>query len=120
MPYRDQATVRSWVEEFSGRQPLTTDVTVLEKEFTAGPESGMVVVSLRTASTVTYIQPVIDDGVPHWVVTFEARPDSFDLDSVGVAALAHDLGALACLLDFLQLKTDAALAASVASAAVRV
>ncbi|RZI91857.1 MAG: protein-L-isoaspartate carboxylmethyltransferase [Microbacterium sp.] len=112
MPYRDQATVRAWVEEFSERETLTTDVTVLEKEFTAGPESGMVVVSLRTASTVTYIQPVMEEGLPHWVVTFEARPDSFDLDSAGVAALAHDLGTLARLLEFLQLKTDAILAAA--------
>lgn len=113
MPYRDQATVRAWVDEFSTQEPLTTQVSVLEKEFTAGPESGMVVVSLRTASTVTYIQPVMEENLPHWVVTFEARPESFDLDSAGVAALAHDLGTLARLLDFLQVKTDAVLAASV-------
>ena len=111
MPYRDQATVQSWVEEFARTEPLTTEVSVLEKDFTAGPESGMVVVSLRTASTVTYIQPVHEDGVPHWVVTFEARDQSFDLDAAGLGALAHDLAVLARLVEFLQVKTDAVLAA---------
>ena len=75
MPYRDQATVESWVDEFRHLQPLVTDVSVLEKDFTAGPDSGLVVVSLRTASTVTYIQPVVQDGHPTWVVTFEPRSE---------------------------------------------
>ncbi|GAA5031513.1 protein-L-isoaspartate carboxylmethyltransferase [Microbacterium fluvii] len=111
MPYRDQATVESWVDEFRRREPIATDVSVLEKDFQAGPDSGLVVVSLRTASTVTYIQAVVTDGTPHWVVTFEARPESFDLDAAGVAALAHDLDTLARLCEHLQDKTDAALSA---------
>jgi hypothetical protein len=110
MPYRDQATVQSWVDEFARTEALTTDVSVLEKDFTAGPESGMVVVSLRTASTVTYVQPVIEDGVPHWIVTFEPRDEPLDLDARGVTHLAHDLAVLARLVDYLQLKTDQVLA----------
>ncbi|CAI9387032.1 protein-L-isoaspartate carboxylmethyltransferase [Microbacterium sp. T2.11-28] len=106
MPYRDQATVEGWVDEFRQQENLETAVSVLEKDFTAGPDSGLVVVSLRTASTVTYIQPVVRDGVPTWVVTFEPRHDGFDLDSDGVAALSHDLGTLARLCEFLQRKTD--------------
>lgn len=111
MPYRDQATVESWVDAFRREESLVTDVSVLEKDFTAGPDSGLVVVSLRTASTVTYIQPVIDEGVPRWVVTFEPRHEGFDLDSEGVAALSHDLATLARLCEFLQQKTDDILAA---------
>ncbi|WP_425837147.1 protein-L-isoaspartate carboxylmethyltransferase [Microbacterium sp. PA5] len=110
MPYRDQATVEGWVDEFRQQENLETAVSVLEKDFTAGPDSGLVVVSLRTASTVTYIQPVVRDGVPTWVVTFEPRHDGFDLDSDGVAALSHDLGTLARLCEFLQRKTDEILA----------
>ncbi|MFT4280875.1 protein-L-isoaspartate carboxylmethyltransferase [Microbacterium sp.] len=106
MPYRDQATVERWVEEFRGLQPVKTHVSVLEKDFTSGPDSGLVVVSLRTASTVTYIQPVLIEDLPRWTVTFEARNESFDLDSEGVAALAHDLSMLAQLCEFLQTKTD--------------
>lgn len=112
MPYRDQATVDGWVRAFLASHPdVATDVSVLEQDFTAGPDSGLVVVSLRNASTVTYIQPVVEDGVPHWLVTFEARTESFDLDAAGVAKLAHDLAAIAAMCEFLQSETDAALEA---------
>lgn len=111
MPYRSKATVQSWVDEY-----LTTHtedavvVTVLEKDFTPGPESGMVVVSLRNASTVTYIQAVVDDSGPHWVVTFEPRAEGFDLDAPGVARLSSDLGAIARMCAYLQERTLAAVA----------
>lgn len=108
MPYRDQARVQSWVDEFRAQHSVDTTVDVLEKDFTAGPDSGLVVVTLRTVSTVTYIQPVVTDGVPKWVVTFEPRAETFDLDSVGVAQLAQDLLALSNLCHYLQAKTDEA------------
>lgn len=108
MPYRDQARVQAWVDEFHAQQHVDTAVDVLEKDFTAGPDSGLVVVTLRTVSTVTYIQPVVTDGVPKWLVTFEPRSETFDLDSVGVSQLAQDLTALAKLCAYLQAKTDEA------------
>ena len=110
MPYRDQATVDGWVREFLESNANThTEVSVLDKDFTAGPNSGLVVVSLRNASTVTYIQPVVRDGAPHWLVTFEARHESFDVDFTGVAQLAADLSLIARMCEHLQMKTDAAL-----------
>lgn len=113
MPYRNQATVQSWVDDFVAAHPgEASAITVLEKDFTPGPESGMVVVSLSNASTVTYIQPVVDEIGPRWLVTFEPRTEGFDLDAAGVARLASDLGALAELCGYLQRRTDAALAAS--------
>lgn len=112
MPYRDQARVQSWVEQFRSEQHVDTAVDVLEKDYTAGPESGLVVVTLRTMSTVTYIQPVVTEGVPKWIVTFEPRSETFDLDGVGVSQLAQDLLALANLCTYLQLKTDEALIAA--------
>lgn len=109
MPYRDQATVQSWVSEFfGGWEGAAPDITVLEQNFVPGPESGLVVVTLRTASTVTYVQPVVEEGEPRWLVTFEARTEAFDLDAVGVAKLSTDLGTLSDLCAFLQLKTDVA------------
>jgi len=112
MPFRDRATVDTWLGEFRASNPdIVTQISVLDQEFTAGPESGLVVVSLRNASTVTYVQPVIRDGEPVWIVTFEARSDSIDLDAGGVADLAQDLDLLARICDFLQRKTDAAVAA---------
>jgi len=110
MPYRNQATVQSWVRDYLADNPTSTSlVTVLEKDFTPGPDSGLVVVGLSNTSTVTYIQPTIIDSQPRWMVTFEARADSFDLDADGVARLADDLAAIAKLCSYLQLRTNRAL-----------
>ncbi|MEU1972610.1 protein-L-isoaspartate carboxylmethyltransferase [Microbacterium sp. NPDC019599] len=107
-----------WVRDFlASREDVATDVSVLEKDFTAGPDSGMVVVSLRNASTMTYIQAIVRDGLPQWLVTFEARHESFDLDGPGVARLSHDLGTLAEMCDYLQARTDAAMSAKAAAVA---
>ena len=109
MPYRDQATVQGWVREFlDSNAIIPAEVSVVDKDFTAGPNSGLVVVSLSNASTVTYIQPVIREGAPRWLVTFEARGESFDLDAAGVARLAGDLTTIAHMCEHLQSKTDAA------------
>ena len=118
MPYRDQATVNGWVREFLDANAGTAaDVSVVDNDYTAGPDSGLVVVSLRNASTVTYIQPVVREGEPQWLVTFEARGESFDLDASGVARLAADLTTIARMCEHLQVKTDAAIQANrVASA----
>lgn len=112
MPYRDQATVNSWVRDFlAEHEEEAPQISVLEKDFTAGPDSGMVVVTLSNASTMTYIHAVAPDGSPRWVVTFEGRSETFDLDGPGVARLANDLAILAALCDFLQVRTDAAISA---------
>jgi hypothetical protein len=110
MPYRDQLTVESWVREFTEQHPgVATEISVLDKDYTAAPDSGLVIVSLRTASTVTYIHVAMVDDTAKWIVTFEARNESFDLDAEGVARLADDLSTLGLLCTFLQDKTDAAL-----------
>lgn len=63
MPYRNQATVQSWVDEYvSVHSTRGVDVSVLEKNFIPGPDSGMVVVALQKAPTVTYIQPLVRHG----------------------------------------------------------
>lgn len=112
MPYRDQATVSTWVRDYLAANPeIDTDVSVLDKDFVAGPDSGLVAVSLRHASTVTYIQAVVRDERPTWVVTFEARSDAFDLDAAGVERLSDDLSTIARLCAALQERTDAAIAA---------
>lgn len=111
MPYRDQATVKTWVADILAANPdIDTEISVLDKNFVAGPDSGLVAVSLRHASTVTYIQAVIRDDRPTWVVTFEARSDAFDLDAEGVERLSDDLATIARLCAALQDKTDAAVA----------
>lgn len=111
MPYRNQETVGSWVRDYlADRQVEASSVSVLEKDYTPGPESGLVVVALSNASTVTYIQPVIIDGEPRWMVTFEPRTEGFDLDAAGVARLSADLSDLADLCAYLQERTAQAIA----------
>ena len=112
MPYRDQATVNSWVRDFfADREGAAPEVSVLEKDYMAGPDSGMVVVTLRKTPTMTYVHVVVNDGAPRWVVTFEGRTESIDMDGGDVGRLAHDLTALAALCDYLQERTDAAIEA---------
>ncbi|RKS92940.1 hypothetical protein DEU37_0332 [Microbacterium sp. AG790] len=111
MPYRNQATVAAWVRDYlDDRRVDPSFVSVLEKDFTPGPESGLVVVALSNASTVTYIQPIVTDGQARWMVTFEPRTEGFDLDAAGVARLSADLSALADLCGYLQERTEQAIA----------
>lgn len=112
MPYRDRSTVESWVSEFVlARSTGDFHVAVLDKNFQAGPNSGLVVVTLRSAGTITYLHPEVRRGVPRWVVTFEPRSDTLDLDAKAVEQLAEDIAGVAELCAFLQLKTDAAVLA---------
>lgn len=112
MPYRDRNTVESWISEYlASRAPEALHVAVLDKNFESGPNSGLVVVELRTASTITYAHPVIAQGVPRWIVTFEPRSEALDLDTTELEQLSADIGALSGLCIFLQMKTDAALLA---------
>ncbi|KIC58143.1 hypothetical protein [Microbacterium hominis] len=116
MPYRNQETVASWVRDYlEDRNVDASSVSVLEKDFTPGPDSGLVVVALSNASTVTYIQPVITDGHPRWMVTFEPRTEGFDLDATGVARLSADLSDLAELCSYLQGRTEQAITEATAA-----
>lgn len=109
MPYRDHATVQSWVADFlHDHEGAAPDINVVEQYYTEGPETGLVIVELRTASTVTSVQPAVDgDGTPTWRVHFAARDEGFELDGAGVAKLAADLQLLALLCSYLQSRTDA-------------
>lgn len=111
MPYRNQATVQGWVDDYLEANPTQQDrISVLERDFTPGPDSGLVVVSLSRASTVTYVQAIVQDDFPRWLVTFEPRAEAIDLDAAGVANLSADLAALAGLCAYLQERTVEAMA----------
>lgn len=108
MPYRDRTAVESWVKEYVATHSADSlGVAVLDKNFEAGPNSGIVVVTLRSASTITFLHPEIRQGLPVWVVTFEERNETLDLDGAALRQLAEDITALADLRAFLQEKTDA-------------
>ncbi|GAA1700614.1 hypothetical protein GCM10009808_17870 [Microbacterium sediminicola] len=108
MLYRDQTTVHTWVADFlvseTGAAP---DISVVDQYFTEGPDSGLVVVQLRTASTVTSIVPTSEGGTATWRVQFEPRDETISLDGDQIASLAADLTTLSRLCRYLQARTDA-------------
>ena len=107
MPYRDRTTVERWVNEYIvSHSADSPGVAVLDKNFEAGPDSGLVVVTLRSVNTITFLHPEIREGAPVWIVTFEARSGSSDMDDEALRLLAADIAALAELRTFLQQKTD--------------
>ncbi|PKI91507.1 protein-L-isoaspartate carboxylmethyltransferase [Actinomycetales bacterium SN12] len=100
--------MENWVNEYiESHSGDSVGVAVLDKNYEAGPNSGIVVVTLRSASTITFVHPEIRQGLPVWVVTFEGRNETLDLDDVALRQLAQDLKDLAELRSFLQEKTDA-------------
>ena len=110
MPYRDRTRVESWVGEFRaglGASSASLDIAVLDKNFEAGPNSAIVVVTLRSASTLTLLHPDIQHGVPVWIVTFEGRSEAIDLDHEGLRQLAEDIATVSALRDHLQMQTGA-------------
>lgn len=111
MPYRDRATVSAWIDDFTQTTMYETTVTVLEQDGASSADSGLVVVELRTAGTVTYIHPVVRER-PTWIVTFEARDYDVDLDAGGVAKLLADVQTVYDLCNYLQQRTDDAVAAA--------
>jgi hypothetical protein len=107
MPYRDRTTVERWVNEYIvSHSADSLGVAVLDKNFQAGPDSGIVVVTLRSANTITFLHPEIREGMPTWLVTFEGRNGALDMDDADLRLLADDIAALAELRSFLQKKTD--------------
>lgn len=110
MPYRDRTRVEGWVKDYCAtRAAAALDIAVLDKNFEAGPNSGIVVVTLRSASTITFLHPEIRQGSPVWTVTFEARNEPIELDAEGLQMLSEDIAAVSELRDCLQKQTDSLL-----------
>lgn len=110
MPYRDRQQVERWVADFLKTVPgLGDHVSVLDRDFIPGDDTGMVVVGLRGTSTVSYLQPTIVDGRPLWVAVFEPRHDPVELAAPALGELARDVSDLATLCRWLQRCTDEAM-----------
>ena len=111
MPYRDKSTVDGWVADWlRHRDTDRADIAVLDDRSVPRANSAVVVVMLRSASTITHLRPVLRDERPCWVATFEPRDDLIELDHSGLRTLAEDMALLGDLLDTLQSRTDAAVA----------
>ncbi|MCD2170597.1 MULTISPECIES: hypothetical protein [Microbacterium] len=115
MPVRtliDMALLDAWLAEFRAMGYLTgSDIRVLERDDETDPDTGLIVVDLTEAKTVTYLQPIAG-GDGSWKATMEAREATIELGCVELVNLGNELNVLGALVSFLETKSKALLAAS--------
>jgi hypothetical protein len=108
MTFRDLATLERWVAEFEELgYPIDGHVRVVPQDGDDGADTGLVAASLRSVSTVLYIQPK-QVGSAEWCVTFEPRDSAASMDAATVLAMANELAAISTLCSFLQGKASSA------------
>ncbi|WP_150958129.1 hypothetical protein [Microbacterium testaceum] len=114
MPVRkllDKSLLEAWLTEFRELGYLTgSDIRVLDQEDETDPDSGLIVVDLSEAKTITYLQP-IPDGGGGWKATMEARDAAIELGAVALVNLGNEVNVLGALVAFLETKSRALLAA---------
>ncbi|MBB3159227.1 hypothetical protein FHS07_002945 [Microbacterium proteolyticum] len=113
MPVRrllNKDLLEGWLTKFRDLGYLTgSEIRLLEQEDETDPDSGLIVVDLSGAKTVTYLQP-ITGGDGAWKATMEARDATIELDTVELVNLGNELIVLAALVSFLEVKSKALLA----------
>ncbi len=108
MPPRSRATLQSWLDEFRRLDyPYSGTIRAIEQDGGDREDSVLVAVKMDDASTVTYLQPDAPGGV-RWMVTFEAREESIELDAAGLSRLSSEIATLSALCVFLEAKSLAA------------
>lgn len=114
MPVRkllDMDLLETWLTEFRALGYVTgSDIRVLEQEDEADPDTGLIVVDLSNAKTISYLQP-ITGGDGSWKVTMEARDDVIELSAVELVNLGNEVNVLGALVAFLETRSKALLAA---------
>ncbi|MDQ1112482.1 hypothetical protein QE418_001930 [Microbacterium testaceum] len=114
MPVRtllDKSLLEAWLTEFRALGYLTgSDIRVLDQEDETDPDSGLIVVDLTEAKTITYLQP-ITGGDGSWKATMEARDATIELGAVALVNLGNEVNVLGALVSFLEAKSKALLAA---------
>ncbi|MGN7969344.1 hypothetical protein [Microbacterium sp. 22296] len=114
MPIRsllDKDLLEDWLAQFRRLGYLTgSEIRLLEQDDETDPDSGLIVVDLSGAKTVTYLQPIAGgDGA--WKATMEARDTTIELDAVELVNLGNEVVVLAALVSFLEVRSRALLAA---------
>ncbi len=114
MPVRkllDMDLLETWLTEFRTLGYVTgSDIRVLEQEDEADPDTGLIVVDLSNAKTISYLQPIAG-GDGSWKVTMEARDDVIELSAVELVNLGNEVNVLGALVAFLETRSKALLAA---------
>lgn len=106
MPFRNLATLESWIAEFRDLGYETAgSVKVIVQDGDDGADTGLVGVRLAYASTAVYLQPATD-ARGRWEATMEPRDEAVVLDAAGLLRLSSELAVLSALCTFLQTKSQ--------------
>lgn len=113
MPVRrllDKTLLEQWLAEFRALGYLTgSEIRVLEQQDDTDPDTGLIVVDLSEAQTITYLQPIAG-GHGSWKATMEARDATIELGAVQLVNLGNEVNVLGALVGFLETKSKALLA----------
>lgn len=105
MPFHSLRTIDGWLDEYrSAHGDASGALRIVTQDGEDGANTGLVVIALANAPTVTYIQPAEGDETK-WVVTMEPREASVTLSSTEVRDLAESLRMVSDLCRFLEEKS---------------
>lgn len=106
MPFRNLATLESWIAEFRDLgYEVAGSVKVIVQDGDSGADTGLVGVQLAYASTTVYVQP-LPGGGGRWEATMEPRDDAVVLDAAGLLRLSSELAMVSALCTFMQTKSQ--------------
>ncbi|QEW02252.1 hypothetical protein [Microbacterium lushaniae] len=103
MPYRTQALLQDWMDQFraDGRE---IHGHVALQDGSDGRDTGLVIVRLVNATTEMFMQPVAP-GEQRWEITLQARPHDSVITPDQLDELSVELQLAADLCRFLQEKS---------------
>lgn len=103
MPYRTQAVLQNWLEEFrSGGHEVHGHVAL--QDGSDGADTGLVIVRLMNATTEMFMQPVAP-GDQRWEITLQARANDVVVTPEQLEELSAELQRAAALCRFLREKS---------------
>ena len=103
MPYRTQAVLQDWLDEFRA-EGHEVHAHVALQDGSDGRDTGLVIVRLVNATTEMFMQPIAP-GDYHWEITLQARPHDSVIAPDQLDELSAELQRAADLCRFLQEKS---------------
>jgi hypothetical protein len=103
MPYRTQAVLQDWLDEFRSEGHEVRGHVALQ-DGSDGRDTGLVIVRLVHATTEMFMQPVAP-GDQHWEITLQARANDLVVTPEQLDELSGELQRAAALCRFLEEKS---------------
>lgn len=104
MPYRSKETLERWLAEFREERGAGELVRVVVQDGSAGGDTGLIVVPLKSSTISIYMEPV-EIGDAKWRITIEPDPHTTILSSHQLHGLSVELAVAAELCAFLEARS---------------